>query len=82
MFSREQATGAFMLFPDDEQLQVPGAHVLNDGVTGVQGARGDDWMKMMIRSLTENTLQLILVVDGGTLRETRNNVAIDYNDSL
>jgi hypothetical protein len=79
----EQATGTFMLFPDDEQLQVLGAHVLTDGVTGAQGARVDDWnAKMMIRSLTENTLQLILVVDGGTLWETWNYVAKDYYDSL
>jgi hypothetical protein len=53
MLLGEQAAGAFMWFPDDEQLQVSGAHVLNDGVTGVQGARVDDRMKMMIRSLTE-----------------------------
>jgi hypothetical protein len=83
MISGEQATGTFMFFPNDEQLQVLGAHVLTDGVTGVLGARVDDWIaKMMIRSLTENTLQLILVVDGGTLRETRNYVAKDYYDSL
>ena len=53
MISGEQATGRFMLFADDGQLQVPGIHVLNDGVTGAQGARVDDWMKMMLRSLTE-----------------------------
>jgi len=83
MVSGEQATGTFMLFPNDEQLQVLGAHVLIHGVTGAEGARVEDWVaKMMIGSLTENTLQPILVVDSGVLWENWNYVAKDYYDAL
>ncbi len=83
MVSGEQGSGTFMLFPEDGQLQVLGAHVLTDGVTATQGSRVVDWnAKMIIRSLTENTLQLILVADGGGLWLCWNYVAKDYYDTL
>ncbi len=82
LVSGEQGTGTFMLYPEDGLLQVLGAHILTDGPTGGQGSRVVDWnAKMRIRSLTENTLQLILVCDGGSLWETWNYVAKDYYDS-
>lgn len=83
LVSGENGTGTFMLYAEDGLLQVMGARVLTDGPTGAQGARVDDWnAKIRIRSLTENTLQLILVVDGGTVWETWNYVAEDYYNSL
>lgn len=79
----EQGTGTFMLYDVDGMLQVQGAHVLTDGVTGAQGARVVDWnAKMIIRSLTENTMQLILVGDGGGIWLCWNYVEKDYYDSL
>jgi len=74
------ATGKFMLYPATSQLQTFGAQFIHDG--GDTGKRVVDWnAKVLIKSLTENTMQIVEVGDKGTVWLIYNYVSKDYYDS-
>jgi hypothetical protein len=71
------AVGKFMLYPSSSQLATFDAELLHDA--GNQGTRVDDWYaKVLIKSLTDSTMQLVLVADAGTLWLIYNYVSLDY----
>jgi hypothetical protein len=71
------ATGTFMLYPSTNQLQTNGAQVIHDGL---QGANVISWYsKMTIKSLTANTMQLIVATPSEWL--IYNYITLDYYET-